>query len=250
MLIEVACCTQFLGNVADVAKMEGKNIEAVHFPFTQPFGAQRVMTDASASSSSGAKANATPTDASTKPQTVREEVTAKPTTSMCALNAFAAGLPRCPVPGDLFRTRPQGRGAEGGKLPKCRAYIMGSSQQLEMIAEIPHNTVIGPCTELQSFMNAGSGTVSVKVPLNVHAFGCEQGTMVWVHLTSGHDALAHLVDVALPTEVTVHSDAETNIVSMTMLMRQLPRAVRLNRSLLHRMCLQWQAQLFLTLIGS
>ena len=33
MLTEVACCTQFLGNVADVAKMEGTDLgDAVHFP--------------------------------------------------------------------------------------------------------------------------------------------------------------------------------------------------------------------------
>ena len=137
MLVEVVSCTQFLGNVIDVAKMEGADLDdATHFPFTSPFGAQ-LVTD-KASFSNGAKAFASTADVSMKLESVKEEDQEEFTVTMVAINARDAGFPRTPVPGDTFKTRPSGSGAAGGKLPRCRAYVLGANSQLELVAEFLH----------------------------------------------------------------------------------------------------------------
>ena len=94
MITEVACCTQFLGNAADVAKMGGKDLgDAVHFPFSQPFGAQLVKSDASSSSSSGPKGNATTADVAMQLGSVKEENSEKFTASIVSINARDANFP-------------------------------------------------------------------------------------------------------------------------------------------------------------
>ena len=147
----------------DVAKMEGKgeDFETTHFPVNANFGAQR----ADLSVSSGAKANATThgssgakVSTSTLLTTVKEELT------IIDVLSHDSGLFRAPVLGDTFKTRPNGKGAAGGTLPRCKAFFMEENGQLEQIAELPSNTTFGPCSDVRYFA-VGGGTVSVRVPL-------------------------------------------------------------------------------------
>ena len=95
-------------------------------------------------------------------------------------------------------------------MPKCKAYLLVANNQLELVAELPSNATFGPCAEVRSFQTAGGGTVSTRVPLCVSVPQLPECAMVWVHLTSGDDALAVLTSLDLPNEDDiVTSDAET-----------------------------------------
>ena len=126
MTIDVVTCTQFLGNLIDVAKMEGADIDTTHFPVYANFGACRADLPVS----SGAKANATTpgssgaqVSASTLLTTVKEEEDTALT--ILAVLAHDAGLFRPLVRGDTFKTRPNGHGAAGGHFAQMQGIFHG-----------------------------------------------------------------------------------------------------------------------------
>ena len=57
-----------------------------------------------------------------KLETVKEEEDIAIT--LVAIRAHDAGFLRTPVRGDTFKSRPNGQGAAGGTLPRCRAYLL------------------------------------------------------------------------------------------------------------------------------
>jgi len=116
MTIEVVERTQFLGNLVDVAKMEGAELDdSTHFPEGDKFGARRANTETT-TVSSGARAFASTSDVPMKLATVKEEEDTALT--LVAVRAYAAGFARTPCRGDKFKSRPHGFGAGGGTLHK------------------------------------------------------------------------------------------------------------------------------------
>ena len=180
MLIEIACMPQFLGNMADVAKAEGALFDNVtFFGPSSGFGARPLQSEEPVPRCD--------------PKGFGDSVVEASQVEIIAHNLH---FPRCPLQGDLLKTS-AGKNAAGCKIPKCRAYILGDSEQLEPIAEIDANTVLGPCVQLRAFQDSGIGTISALVPLPVTVPGYLKDTNVWVHLTSGTNILAHIVNLDL-----------------------------------------------------
>ena len=121
-----------------------------------------------------------------------------------------AKFPRNPVPGGESISRPRSQGSGGASLPSRQEFMMNEQQSLERAGTIPPNTRFGPCDRVQSFETAGGGTVSVRVPNHQASSRIPAGTMVWVHISSGENALATLSKIDVDGDDDAKSLATTD----------------------------------------